>query len=151
MGSGIARDGQGAALELRVGDWNTLGADAGAVRTEVFVREQGIPAELEWDEWDALSIHCVAYDGGRAVATGRLLPDGHIGRMAVLADARRGGIGGRVLQRLIEAAVARGDAEVLLNAQAYVAGFYRRHGFEAFGEPFDEVGIPHVAMRRALR
>jgi alpha-beta hydrolase superfamily lysophospholipase/predicted GNAT family N-acyltransferase len=135
---------------LRSGDWAELGASAGAVRTEVFVREQGIPAELEWDEWDARSLHCVAYDGDRPVATGRLLPDGHIGRMAVLAQYRRQGVGGRILDELIEAARARGDSRIELSAQSYVVDFYAHRGFVAIGEPYDEVGIEHRKMAMSL-
>jgi predicted GNAT family N-acyltransferase len=137
-------------IELRIGDWATLGAAAGALRTEVFVREQGIPAELEWDAWDARSVHCVAWLDGEPVATGRLLPDGHIGRMAVRADQRGRGIGRQVLEALIAIAAGRGDAGVELSAQQQVEGFYRLQGFEPVGAPYDEVGIRHVKMRRSL-
>lgn len=137
-------------IKLRTGDWATLGAAAGALRTEVFVREQGIPAELEWDAWDARSVHCVAWLDGEPVATGRLLPDGHIGRMAVRADQRGRGIGRRVLEALIAIAAERGDAGVELSAQQQVEGFYRLQGFEPVGAPYDEVGIRHVKMRRSL-
>ena len=137
--------------ELRVGDWTELGTAAAQVRTAVFVREQGIPAALEWDAADAECLHCVAFDGAQPVATGRLLPDGHIGRMAVLPAWRRGGLGGTILERLVAAARERGDAVAMLNAQRQVESFYRRHGFETVSEPFDEAGIEHVSMRRALR
>lgn len=137
-------------LRLETGDWATLGADAGGVRTEVFVREQGIPAELEWDADDARSLHCVAYLDALPIATGRLLPDGHIGRMAVLAAHRRSGVGGAILRRLIDAARVRGDARVELSAQCYVVDFYARHGFVAQGAPYDEVGIPHQRMTLQL-
>lgn len=135
---------------LKSGDWSELGALAGAVRTAVFVHEQGIPADLEWDEWDARSLHCVAFDGERPVATGRLLPDGHIGRMAVLAEYRRRGVGGRILDALIEAARARGDPRIELSAQSYVVEFYARRGFVGVGEPYDEVGIAHQRMEMTL-
>ena len=135
---------------MRSGDWAELGPSAGAVRTEVFVREQGIPAEHEWDEWDARSLHCVAYDGDRPVATGRLLPDGHIGRMAVLQQYRRRGVGGRILDALIEAARARGDSRIELSAQSYVVDFYARRGFVPIGEVYDEVGIAHQKMAMSL-
>jgi len=138
-------------LLLRVGDWSTLGQAAASVRSEVFVREQAIPAELEWDDQDALSIHCVALAAGEPVATGRLLRDGHIGRMAVLAGWRRAGLGGLILERLVDLARERGDPVARLNAQLYVEAFYRRHGFVIEGEAFDDAGIPHIAMRRSLR
>lgn len=149
--SGGDRDGLRRQLLLRVGDWNALGQAAASVRSEVFVREQAIPAELEWDDQDALSIHCVAFAAGEPVATGRLLPDGQIGRMAVLADWRRAGLGGAILERLVDLARERGDPVAGLNAQLYVEAFYRQHGFVSEGEAFDDAGIPHIAMRRALR
>ena len=133
-------------IRLVTGDWAALGADAGAVRVDVFVREQGIPAEFEWDQWDARSLHCVAYEQQRAIGTGRLLPDAHVGRMAVLASHRGHGIGARILQRLIEAARARGDPRVELSAQHPVVEFYERQGFRAIGKPYLEVGIRHLRM-----
>ena len=138
------------AIDLRIGDWATLGEAAGALRTAVFVREQGIPAALEWDEWDARSVHCVAYRGDEPMGTGRLLPDGRIGRMAVRADLRGQGIGRRVLEALMAVASARGDTRIELSAQQQVEQFYRAQGFVPVGEPYDEVGIAHVRMRRSL-
>ena len=140
----------GDVLVLRVGDWETMREAAAPIRTEVFVNEQGIAPELEWDPQDATCLHCVAYEGERAVATGRLLPDGHIGRMAVLASRRGGGVGGAVLQRLMQAARERGHREAILHAQCSVERFYRRHGFVAEGEPYEEAGIRHITMRRSL-
>ena len=137
-------------VRVLTGGWATLREPATRVRTEVFVREQGIPAELELDERDAECLHCVAWIDDEPVATGRLLPDGHIGRMAVLAAHRRSGLGDLILKALIDAAATRGDREVALAAQAYVTGFYARHGFVAEGEPFDEVGIEHRRMRLRL-
>ncbi len=139
-----------AEMRVSTGDWTELGRLASDVRTTVFVNEQGIPAEHEWDDWDASSLHCVVFDGERPVGTGRLLPDGHIGRMAVLAEFRRRGIGDAVLRTLIDAARARGDSRVELSAQSYVVDFYRRHGFAAVGAPYDEVGIAHQKMQLAL-
>lgn len=142
---------------LRLGDWATLGAEATTLRMAVFVQEQGIPAELEVDEMDALALHAVAYGPqGQAVATGRLLPaqagQARVGRMAVARTLRGQGQGwGRaVLDALVQAARARGDREVLLHAQSSAAAFYRRAGFVAQGEPFDEVGIAHITMVRTL-
>ena len=138
------------ALELRSGDWATLGDAAGALRSAVFVREQGIPAAFEWDQWDPRSVHCVAWRDGEPVGTGRLLPDGRIGRMAVRADQRGQGVGRRILEALIAIAAARGDTRVELSAQQQVEPFYRAQGFEPVGAPYDEVGIRHVRMRRSL-
>jgi len=137
-------------LILTLGTWAELQAWAQPIRIEVFVREQGIDPALEWDEFDPVSLHCLARRSGQPIATGRLLPDGHIGRMAVLPSGRRSGIGGRVLERLIDAARRRGDPMVELSAQRYVETFYRRHGFETVGDPYEEAGIEHIRMRRAL-
>lgn len=135
-----------------VGDWQTLGERARAIRLAVFVAEQGIPAELEWDGADSACLHALALDAdGRAVGTGRLLPQARIGRMAVLPAARGAGVGGAILSRLVEAARARGDEAVELSAQRSAEPFYRRHGFEAFGAPYEEAGLAHVRMRRVLR
>lgn len=138
-------------FRLVCGDWATLGADAAAVRQQVFVAEQGVPAELEWDDMDALCVHVLAFDeAGAAVGTGRLLPDGHVGRMAVVRSARRSGIGSAMLHELTRHARARGDKALVLHAQTHAEPFYLRHGFRREGPVFMEAGIPHVVMRIAL-
>ncbi len=131
---------------LICGDWNRQHTDAQAVRQQVFILEQGVPVELEWDEMDALCLHVVAYDDGQPIGTGRLLPDGHIGRMAVTETRRRAGIGSAILARLMQEAKNRGDRVVALNAQVQVQAFYRRHGFVAEGDIFMDAGIPHIHM-----
>ncbi len=129
------------------GDWDSLRDDAQRLRIEVFVIEQGVPVELEWDEADSVSIHAVAYDvDGQPVATGRLLPDGHIGRMAVRQSLRGSGIGSQVLQALLEEARREGHTELVLHAQVHAQDFYARHGFVAEGENFMEAGIEHCKM-----
>lgn len=134
---------------LVLGDWAACKADAQEIRYEVFVVEQSVPVEMEWDEMDAVCLHAVAYDSSdRPVATGRLLPDGHIGRMAVRKEARGGGIGGYILCALMEEARKRGDRAVMLNAQTQAEPFYQRFGFAREGDEFMEAGIPHIAMRR---
>ena len=142
-------------VDVRVGAWDTLGREAGAIRKQVFVEEQGIPAELEWDATDAVCVHAVAYNRfGLPLATGRLLEHepgvSKIGRMAVLAAMRGSRVGRAVLGALMQAARERGDRQVLLHAQSSAAGFYRRAGFEAQGAEFEEAGIPHLAMVKAL-
>ena len=138
-------------LHVEVRGWDEAEACVMPVRTEVFVVEQGVPEEIERDALDAVCRHAIARDaGGRVIATGRLLPDGHIGRMAVLRAARGAGVGGAVLQALIAEAARRGLREVALNAQTHALAFYLRHGFEAVGEVFMEAGIPHRAMRRTV-
>lgn len=144
-----------AMVDVRVGAWDTLGREAGAIRQQVFVKEQGIPAELEWDAADAVCVHAVAYNRfGLPLATGRLLEyepgTSKIGRMAVVATMRGSRVGRAVLDALMQAARERGDRQVLLHAQTSAAGFYRRAGFEALGAEFEEAGIPHLAMVKAL-
>ena len=123
-----------------------------AVRTAVFIAEQRIPEALEWDEMDACCVHVLATTGANEpIGTGRLLPDGHIGRMAVLRSWRGKGVGAALLRELIAAAMEQGHAHAELSAQTYAVGFYRRFGFEVTGEEYLEVGIPHRTMQRALR
>lgn len=136
---------------LRIGDWPSLQADAQLIRLEVFVREQNVPAELEMDDKDAVCLHAVAYDShGTPVGTGRLLPDGHIGRMAVRKVARGTGVGAQLLKALMAQAQARGDTRVVLSAQTHASGFYLHHGFVQHGEEFFEAGIPHIEMSYAF-
>lgn len=138
-------------MRIELTDWSSARAEAVPVRFAVFVEEQQVPAELELDTQDAASVHALARDeAGRVVATGRLLPDGHIGRMAVLASCRGRGIGGDLLEALVAEATRRGFAEVVLSAQVRAAGFYAKHGFIAEGDPYMEAGIPHRLMRRRL-
>jgi predicted GNAT family N-acyltransferase len=132
--------------------WNVQQKVAQAIRYEVFVIEQQVPVELEWDDMDDQCLHALAYDEhGRAIGTGRLLPDGHIGRMAVRKNARGAGIGGAILVALMLQAKQRGDNAVLLNAQTHAESFYLRHGFEREGDEFMEAGIPHIQMRHVFR
>jgi len=139
-------------MKIQVGNWEALREHAQPIRFEVFVDEQQVPAEIELDEMDAVCVHAVAFDdAGAALATGRLLPDGHIGRMAVRKPGRGKGVGGAVLQALIAAARQRGDGEVILNAQSHAEKFYAAHGFAREGGEFMEAGIPHITMRMALR
>ena len=139
-------------MNIITGSWDELRAHAQPIRFEVFVDEQKVPADIELDDMDPHCVHAVAYDeAGQPLATGRLLPDGHIGRMAVRKAGRGRGVGGAVLQVLIAAARARGDAEVILNAQSHAEGFYQRYGFVREGEPFMEAGIPHITMRARLQ
>lgn len=142
-------------VQVRCGAWAALGDGARALRTSVFIEEQRIPADLEWDADDETAVHAVAFNRFNApVATGRLLQPApgvaKIGRMAVHQAVRGTRVGRQVLDTLIEAARARGDREVLLNAQTSAQAFYARAGFTPEGDVFDEAGIPHVVMRRAL-
>ena len=142
-------------VEVRTGDWNTLGRDAARLRTAVFVREQGIPADVEADALDASARHAVLYNRlGQPVATGRLLQQapgvGRIGRMAVDRSVRGAQWGRVLLAALLEAARARGDTQVQLHAQCSAQGFYERAGFTVAGAPYEEAGLAHVLMTQAL-
>ena len=136
-----------AVFTIRIMSWRDALPLARPVRERVFVEEQRVPLELEWDKWDEASDHAVAFDsGGNAVGTARLLPDGHIGRMAVLKEWRGKGVGAALLAAMLERARSRAMPRALLNAQTKAASFYRRFGFSERGEEFFEAGIPHVEM-----
>ena len=142
-------------VHLELGTWRDLGAAASRVRTEVFVEEQRIPVEIEWDRDDDTAVHALARNRlGLAVATGRLLQHapgvGRIGRMAVNRVLRGSNLGRDVLRALMQAASDRGDREVRLHAQRTAEGFYARLGFMRRGEPFEEAGIVHIEMVHAL-
>lgn len=130
-------------------DWIAGERALRAVRIKVFVEEQRVPEALEWDGLDESSSHVIAVAaGGTPIGTGRLLRDGHIGRMAVLEEWRGRGVGSALLERLLAIAVKAGLEEVKLHAQTHATGFYARHGFTAEGGEFMEAGIPHVVMSR---
>ena len=129
--------------------WEQAQTIAGPIRFSIFVGEQNVPPGIELDEKDADCRHAVAYDqAGKAIGTGRLLPDGRIGRMAVVKEWRRQGVGAAILDALVEEARRCGHKEVVLSAQLQAADFYRGHGFEAEGKVYQEAGILHQAMRK---
>jgi predicted GNAT family N-acyltransferase len=134
-------------ITVKLGDWNTQKPNAYAIRKAVFVIEQSVPDEMEWDEFDLHSVHAVAFnEKGVAIGTGRLLPDGRIGRMSVLASARGLGVGGLLLEALMQASRQRGDQRNMLSAQVQAEGFYGRYGFVRCGAEFVEAGIAHIEM-----
>ncbi len=138
-------------VEIVTGSWKDLGEAAARIRTEVFVREQRIPLEMEWDEADHSALHAVAYNRiGQAIATGRLLQEqpgvAKIGRVAVHQVLRGGGVGGQVMKALMEKAGARGDREAVLHAQRSAEAFYLGLGYVVRGAEFEEAGIPHIEM-----
>ena len=140
-----------AMVKLQLGSWVSLKKVASGLRSEVFIEEQGVSQELEWDEFDGRSLHAVLRNRmGLAVATGRLLPalDGvsKIGRMAVKRQLRGLKLGDHVLTGLLEAAAKRGDHEVVLHAQCSAENFYKRRGFTRRGDVFQEADMDHVEM-----
>ncbi|HEX4584020.1 MAG TPA: GNAT family N-acetyltransferase [Burkholderiaceae bacterium] len=138
-------------IRIKLGSWDELGDEARRIRLEVFVTEQGVPLDMEIDAMDPVSVHALALrSAAGALGTGRLLPDGHIGRMAVARDARGQGVGAALLQRLMQAARQAGHRQVELFAQVHAQHFYEQFGFVAVGEPFDDCGILHITMRATL-
>ena len=137
-------------LRIEILHWAAARAEASRIRLKVFVEEQRVPREIEMDDMDAACLHALAWLDGKAVGTGRLLPDGHIGRMAVLGESRALGVGGAILERLVQEARRQGMREVVLSAQTHALGFYRRHGFIEEGKAYEEAGISHQEMRRVL-
>jgi predicted GNAT family N-acyltransferase len=136
---------------IRLADWTHDQTILTQIRRTVFVDEQKVPEALEWDGIDGDCRHVIAENAaGVPVGCARLLPDGHIGRVAVLAVARGQGVGDALLGRMIALASELGHSRVVVNAQTHALVFYERHGFVAYGPEFDDAGIPHRAMERRL-
>ncbi len=138
-------------IEVSLVQWSEAHQTLRELRRKVFVDEQGVPEGLEWDGLDEAAVHALARAStGRPAGTGRLLEDGHIGRMAVLPNDRRQGIGSEILRQLIAAADGKGLDQIFLNAQVEALPFYQRHGFVADGGEFLDAGIPHLRMHKTL-
>lgn len=138
---------------VRLADWQRDGSALRDIREIVFVREQNVPAELEWDEFDMGCLHLIAFDReGSPIGTARLLRNGTVGtvgtvgRMAVLKEWRGRGVGRALVHHLLEEAEKCGITQLVLHAQTHAMGFYERFGFRAEGDLFREAGIPHVKM-----
>lgn len=139
------------AIQVRLAHWPEDTAMLRQVRESVFILEQHVPAELEWDGIDADCVHALATSpDGQAIGTGRLLRDGHIGRMAVLREWRNQGVGRRLMETLMAEARHRNYPRLALNAQVSAVSFYERFGFVTRGDEFDEACIPHLEMVLAL-
>lgn len=139
-----------ATIEICEGDWTALGEAASEIRRLVFIEEQRVPQEEEWDGRDPECRHFLALHDTLPLGTARLLPDAHIGRVAVLAQARGLGIGAALMRAAIESARRDGHACVELAAQTHALAFYEHLGFMAFGDEFLDAGIPHRNMRLDL-
>lgn len=136
-----------AGFTVRIASWSDDRAVLQALRRAVFIVEQHVPEDMEWDEADAVSLHVLALDAhDLPVGTGRLLPDGHVGRMAVIRERRSEGVGSAILEFLIGQARQKGLRSLQLHAQSHAIGFYARQGFVAQGGEFIEAGIPHRLM-----
>jgi len=127
-------------------DFNNDFSEIEKIRSTVFINEQNVPVELEWDEFDNESTHILAYYDNKAVATARLLPDGHIGRMAILKDYRNKQIGKKMLKYLIELAFEKSIKKIELSAQEHAVEFYKKQGFSVCSEMYLDAGIPHYNM-----
>ena len=132
------------------GDWESLKEAASPIRRIVFIEEQRVPQAEEWDGRDDESLHFLATLAGTPVGTARLLPDGQIGRVAVLASTRGTGVGYQLMKAAIQAAKTAGHTRVALSAQLHALAFYERLGFVAHGDVFMDAGIPHRAMMLTL-
>ena len=141
-------------MEILLKSWKEAEADAFLVRQEVFILEQGVPAELELDEFDSSAAHVLAYQDTHCIGTGRLVnlsaKQAQIGRMAVLAKFRGKGVGKQILQKLVDLAVSQGAQEIILHSQVSAIPFYERLGFQAQGDVYDEASIPHRNMMLTL-
>lgn len=138
-------------FRVRLADWREASATLTSIRTAVFVIEQDVPADLEMDGRDGECAHALAESSsGEAIGTGRLMPDGRIGRMAVLAPWRGKGVGAAILEALMAEARRRGFRETHLHAQSHAKDFYARHGYIVEGDEYLEAGIAHIGMRARL-
>lgn len=137
-------------VHVRVADWHKDNSEIRRIREAVFISEQHVPPELEWDADDAGATHFLACEGDYAVGTARLLPDGEIGRVSVLKDWRGLKIGDALMHAVIEQAEQRQLHPQRLSAQVHAAPFYERLGFTVVGEEFLEAGLAHVDMVRKV-
>ncbi len=141
-------------MEILLKSWKEAEVDAFLVRQEVFILEQGVPAELELDEFDSLATHALVYQDARCIGTGRLVnlsaKQAQIGRMAVLAKFRGKGVGKQILRKLVDLAASQGAQRIILHSQVSAISFYEKLGFQAQGDAYDEAGIPHRNMMLTL-
>lgn len=130
-------------LIIRNADWNTDKHLLKEIRKDVFINEQQVPEDLEWDNEDTTALHCLAMINNKVVATGRLQQDGQLGRMAVTKEFRHQGIGSMVLQHLI---MQQPNKPIFIHAQKHAVEFYKKFNFEMDGNEFMVAGIPHYLM-----
>lgn len=134
-------------ITIKIADFNKDFSNIEKIRTDVFINEQKVPYELEWDEHDKDSIHILAYYKSKPVATARLLKDGHIGRMAVLKDYRNQHIGENMLKFLLDIANKNSINTIELSAQEHAIEFYKKYGFSVISDVYMDAGIPHYDMK----
>ena len=142
---------------IEITSWHQQQSHLNNIRAQVFILEQNVPEELEWDNEDETAIHALAWsqfdDSTLAIGTARIIiknKQAYIGRMAVLSQWRKQGIGSRILQACIDVCRQRGVKTIILNAQTYVLPFYHKAGFHITSEEFMDAGIPHKQMQLDL-
>jgi predicted GNAT family N-acyltransferase len=135
-------------IHIRLADWQKDNAELRRIRESVFIAEQAVPPELEWDADDAEALHFLVYEGDYPIGTARLLPDGHIGRVSVLKDWRGLNVGDALLRAVLTEAEKRGLQQQMLSAQVQATPFYERLGFAIVSGEYLDAGIPHVDMVR---
>jgi len=135
-------------IHVRLADWQKDNAELRRIRETVFIAEQAVPPELEWDAEDAEALHFLAFEGDYPIGTARLLADGHIGRVSVLKDWRGLKVGDALIRAVIAEAEQRGLQQQMLSAQVHATPFYERLGFSIVSGEYLDAGIPHVDMVR---
>lgn len=134
-------------FEIRETTWQESEDQLRFIRSQIFIVEQRVPEDMEWDGLDSEAVHLLAvWSDGTVVGTVRLLMDGHIGRMAVIKEKRKQGVGRALLSRVMDIASKKGMHHIVLNAQTSALGFYEKAGFQRVGEEFLDAGIPHYRM-----
>lgn len=132
--------------------WCTHKTELSTIRSKVFIQEQNVPEELEWDEYDESAQHAIALmHEAKPIGTGRIKTDGHIGRMAVLKGYRQQGIGSAILLSLLATAKKQNLKSVYLHAQVSAITFYEQHGFTCSSNEFLDAGIAHKSMIKKLK
>ena len=137
-------------IQIITTDWKQSRQELIQIRTSVFIEEQHVPTELEWDEFDEQSTHFLAFLNDKPIATARLKPDGQIGRMAVIKDYRNKGVGTELLTAILLLAKNSGYSMVYLHAQIQAIDFYKQFYFKQNGAEFIDAGIAHMAMYQLL-
>ncbi|MCB5185923.1 GNAT family N-acetyltransferase [Methylobacillus gramineus] len=133
---------------VKTADWQTYQTQISNIREQVFIQEQQVPAELEWDGLDSTALHLLALaEDGKPIGSARVLSDGSIGRMAVLKAWRDKGVGHALLRAAIEACRQNGWLDIHLSAQTHAIPFYEKSGFKIASDEYMDAGIPHKAMK----
>ncbi len=137
-------------FRVQSGHWDKLEQDAKFIRKQVFIIEQNIPEEEEWDDQDMISDHFVVYDQDQPIATARLLQNNSVGRVAVLKAYRGQGIGSMIMLEIIRQAHQQDRKFLQLSSQVHAISFYEKLGFSIQGDAYDECGIPHIKMQLVI-